>query len=106
MKSLLCLLAAVLVAAPALAAGDPDKAKGLIAENCAQCHQVPGYDSKASAAMPEAPSLRAIAQDPATYTPERLTEFLRRPHWPMQPLVLSRRDIENLLAFIATLRQD
>jgi hypothetical protein len=35
-----------------------------------------------------------------------MTEFLRQPHWPMRSVVLSRGDIENLLAFIAALRQD
>lgn len=110
MKRLICLLApllaAIVVAPPALAAGDPDKAKGLIAETCAQCHPVPGFDSDPSAAMLQAPSFRAIAQDPGTYPAKRLTEFLRQPHWPMVSLVLSRRDIEDLLAFIATLREN
>ena len=110
MKSLICLLAAGLAtglaAGPALAAGDPEKAKGLIAETCAQCHPVPGYESDASAAMLEAPSFPALARAPGTYTPERMTEFLRQPHWPMKSVVLSRRDIENLLAFIAALCPD
>lgn len=106
MKRMICVLALLLAAAPALAAGDPEQAKGLIAETCAQCHAVPGYDSDASAAMLEAPSFPAIARAPGTYTPGRITEFLRQPHWPMRAVVLSRRDIENLLAFIAALRQD
>ena len=106
MKSLICLLAAGLAAVPALAAGDPEKAKGLIAGTCAQCHAVPGYESDASAAMLEAPSFPAIARAPGTFTPERMTEFLHQPHWPMRSVVLSPRDIENLLAFIAALRPD
>lgn len=118
MKSLICLLATGLAAGlatglatglamgPALGAGDPEKAKGLIAETCAQCHPVPGYESDASAAMLEAPSFPALARAPGTYTPERMTEFLAQPHWPMRSIVLSRRDIENLLAFIAALRPD
>ncbi len=106
MKRMIRVLAVLLVAAPARAAGDPEKAKGLIAETCAQCHAVPGYESDASAAMLEAPSFPAIARAPGTYPPERMTESLRQPHWPMRSVVLSRRDIENLLAFIAALRQD
>ena len=106
MKRMICVLAVLLVAAPALAAGDALKAKGLIAETCAQCHAVPGYESDASAAMLEAPSFPAIARAPGIYPPERMTAFLRQPYWPMSSVVLSRRDIENLLAFIAALRQD
>ena len=114
MKRLICLLATVLAAGlatglatlPSLAAGDPEKAKSLIAETCAQCHPVPGYESDASAAMLEAPSFPAIARAPGIYPPERMTAFLRQPYWPMSSVVLSRRDIENLLAFIAALRQD
>ena len=37
---------------------------------------------------------------------KRMTEFLRQPHRPMRSVVLARRDIESLRAFIAALRPD
>ena len=95
----LSVMAAISVA-PALAEGDADAARGLVAEHCVACHAVPGY-----AAAPEPPSVAAvpflsIAEDPETYSPERLRSFLRQPHWPMGQLQLSARDIDNVLAFI------
>jgi mono/diheme cytochrome c family protein len=87
----------------ALAAGDADAAKGIIAEHCVGCHEVPGFSS---AGLPtvEAPSLGDVANDPNTYSEARLRKSLQQPHWPMTQFSLSPSDIDNLLAFIASLR--
>jgi len=53
-----------------------------------------------------APPFVSIANDPQTYDPKELQARLRQPHWPMQQFVLSERDVDNLLAFIASLRKD
>ncbi len=96
-------LAFTLVSAgPAKAAGDADQAKGIIAEHCTDCHEVPGY-GKGGGATLEAPPLQVFAADSATYTEERLRASLRQPHWPMGQFRLSATDIDNILAFIAEL---
>lgn len=91
--------------AQANAAGDADAAKGIVAEHCVACHEVPGYSSKAGAAELGAPSFATIANDPQSYDPMELENWLRRPHWPMQQFMLSDRDIDNLLAFIKSLHK-
>ncbi len=85
------------------AAGDANQAKGIIAEHCADCHAVPGYGEGGGSTL-EAPPLQVFADDPATYSEERLRTSLRQPHWPMGQFRLSATDIENILAFIAALR--
>jgi mono/diheme cytochrome c family protein len=87
------------------AAGDANAAKGIVAEHCVACHEVPGYSSKAGAAELGAPPFATIANDPQHYDPKELENWLRRPHWPMQQFMLSDRDIDNLLAFIESLRK-
>lgn len=91
-------------ATAARAAGDADAAKPIVAEYCAACHEVPGYEPKDGIETLNVPGLQAIADNPATYDAERLRTFLRQPHFPMKGLVLSDRDIENLVAFIESLR--
>ena len=101
------LIAAALVSpSRASAAGDADAAKGIVVQHCVACHEVPGYPSKAGAAQLGAPSFAAIANNPQSYDPKELQTWLRRPHWPMHQFMLSDRDIDNLLAFIASLRKN
>jgi cytochrome c553 len=90
--------------ASANAAGDPHAASGLIADRCASCHEVPGYEARWERADVNAPSFEAIARNPDVYTPARVRAFLQKPHWPMTQFILSASDIDNILAFIAELR--
>ncbi len=92
------------VAGPGLAAGDPDAVKGLLADQCADCHAIPGYsDSKPATGLP-APSFKVMANDPTIYTEERLRAFLQKPHWPMTGFILSPSDVDNILAYLTTLQ--
>jgi mono/diheme cytochrome c family protein len=93
-----------LSAAPALAAGDPDAIKGLLADHCAVCHAIPGFSANPPAAGLAAPAFETIANDPAVYTEERLRAFLKKPHWPMTGFILSPSDTDNLIAYLTTLR--
>jgi mono/diheme cytochrome c family protein len=98
------LLSVLLVLSPVstLAAGDPDAAKGLLVEYCADCHAMPDHVGPATG-LP-APSFTTIADDPDVYTEERLRASLEQPHWPMGGLILSPSDIDNILAYLATIR--
>jgi mono/diheme cytochrome c family protein len=100
------LLSAVLslAAVPALAAGDPDAARGLVVEHCADCHVIPGYSQSPPATGLEAPAFEAIANDRAVYSEERLRASLQKPHWPMTGFILSPSDIDDIIAYLATLR--
>lgn len=92
-------------AAPAHAAGDPDKAKGVLVEHCADCHEIPGYSAQGLPTV-KAPGFQEIADDPKTYAEPRLRRFLRQPHWPMTQFRLSPSDIDNFVAYLGTLRGD
>lgn len=68
---------------------------------CAGCHVVePGEESGSDAAPP----LPVVAQDPSL-SPDRLRTWLADPHPPMPNLSLTREEIEALVAYIGSLRQ-
>jgi hypothetical protein len=46
-----------------------------------------------------------MANDPEVYTEKRLRAFLQEPHWPMSGFILSPSDVDNILAYLTTLRQ-
>ncbi len=86
--------------------GDAKAARPLIASLCTKCHLVPGFpDTRVQPAV-QAPSFAQIAENPQVYTDARIARFLQQPHWPMQGIILSKRDIANVLAFIHQLRQE
>jgi mono/diheme cytochrome c family protein len=85
------------------AAGVPEAAKGLVAEHCSECHAVPGYSAHGLPTV-EAPSFQVIADTPDTYTEQRLRAFLIKPHWPMEQFHLSPSDIDNIVAYVNSLR--
>ena len=86
------------------AAGNADAAKGMIADKCTSCHEVPGYKARWERADLNAPAFDIIAKNPDVYSPTRLRAFLQKPHWPMTQFILSPRDVDNILAFIEQLR--
>lgn len=83
-------------------AGNPDAAKGLIVEHCSECRAVPGYGAEGLPAV-AAPPFQVIADNPETYTNQRLHAFLRQPHWPMGRFSLSPSDIDNVIAYLKSL---
>lgn len=86
-----------------LAAADPNSVKGLVADNCSRCHLVPPY-SKSGLESLNAPPFKEMANRPDLYTAGRLRSFLQKPHYPMAPILLSAKDIDNLVAFIQSMR--
>lgn len=100
------LFAAMTFSTHVSAGGDADAAKGIVVEHCVACHEVPGYVSQAGTANLDAPSFVTIANDTKVYDPEKLKTLMRQPHWPMQQFILSERDVDNLLAFIESLRSE
>jgi mono/diheme cytochrome c family protein len=101
---LVATLLTVSIAHPVRAQGDPDAARGIIAEHCTTCHEVPGFPMHGNSAALVGPPFQSIADQPTVYTRDKITEFLRQPHYPMTKFVLSSSDIDNLVAFIESLR--
>ena len=93
-------IALVLLASAGAAAqgvtGDAAAGAGLARNNCVECH----VDHAASAAASTGiPSFKAVAEDSRT-TASGLRAFLSTPHDRMPAIVLSRREIDDLIAYI------
>jgi mono/diheme cytochrome c family protein len=90
-------LTAWLAAGPA-AAQDVNRGQRLAEQWCSNCHAVErrGSDS--------VPTLQQIANLPGRDT-AMLRTFLTNPHPPMPPFQIGRDDIDDLVAYITSLRQ-
>lgn len=97
LPGLVVLVAGLALAAPALAAGDAQAGHALAQRWCSGCHVVdrgPGPDS--------APPFPAIAQrNPHDHGWVRA--WLAAPHPPMPDLHLSRREVEDVVAYLDSL---
>jgi mono/diheme cytochrome c family protein len=82
-----------------LAAGDPRAGAGLAQQWCASCHVV---SERSTSPVPQGPPTFVwIAQH---RNAEELRTFLVRPHPPMPNFDLSRANIDDLVAYIESLR--
>jgi mono/diheme cytochrome c family protein len=84
----------------AAAAGDPERGAALARQWCASCHLV--AEDQASATT-EAPAFASIARRSPDEV-SALAGFLADPHPPMPDLSLTRQEIRDLLAYIASLK--
>lgn len=84
--------------------GKAEDAHGILSEYCSACHEIPGYTRAQRQMAVKAPSFSDIAAQPDVYSDEKLRDFLRQPHYPMKKFTLSKSDINNLIAFIDSLR--
>lgn len=101
--SAVAMLVTALSAFPAPAQpGNPADGARLALSVCANCHVVP--DSRRELAMDAAPTFVAIANDPSL-TDERLRRFLNQPHSQMPPIVIARQEIEDVIAYLRTIRR-
>lgn len=85
----------------AAALEDPAEGKKIAEQWCANCHLVSSDQEKASA---DVPTFMSIARR-SNADLEKLRFFLANPHGsPMPNFNLSRKEIEDILAYIRTLR--
>jgi cytochrome c len=85
--------------------GEPSSGKGyaLAQKLCQGCHVI---ESSAETSTPVGvPTFRGIANRPGQ-TRERITNVLIQPHTPMPDIRLTNDEIENILAYLETLRTD
>lgn len=90
---------AAAAAMPALAA-DARRGAELAQQWCTTCHLVDTRPSERSA-VDRAPPFPTIA---GNRSPDYLRGFLANPHFPMPNLDLGRREIDDLVAYIQSLR--
>ncbi len=91
----------LVLSAPTLAlAGDATEGQALVRQWCDDCH-LSGGNTQASDV---GPPFAQIAND-AAYTDERLRGWLHDPHPPMPKFELDRRRIEDIIAYIRTLKR-
>jgi len=101
--AILALLALPALAAPA-APADPAKGERLAKRWCASCHLVAEGQATASA---DAPSFAALANTPGR-SAAGIADFLTLPattHSRMPDMALSRVEIDDIAAYIATLKK-
>ena len=79
--------------------GDAAVGERLAREWCATCH----YVGSGAAASDAAPAFAEIANDPAA-TPEGWQNWLMDPHPPMPNLGLSRQEIDAIIAYLNSLK--
>lgn len=99
------LFAVTCLATPAALAqtGDAVAGKKATAFACRNCHDVSGNE-KAQNPPGGAPSFFEVAQNPKTTGPS-LHKFLTLPHGKMDNVVLSGREVDDLVAYILSLRR-
>ncbi len=79
--------------------GDVSAGADVATRWCTGCHLI--HPAASGPAVQGPPAFDQLAR---TRAPEALRSFLTRPHRPMPPLELSRADIDNLVAYIESLR--
>ncbi|MBI3707297.1 MAG: cytochrome c [Proteobacteria bacterium] len=97
-----CLLMAAAPAHGQVLTGDAAAGRALAVQTCATCHAV--ADRQAQPAMDAVPAFATLARDPAV-TELRLRAFLQNPHGQMPNLALSRREIDDVVSYILSLRR-
>jgi mono/diheme cytochrome c family protein len=86
--------------APSAAHADAAAGKRLAQQWCANCHVIDGGAPAAS--LPQGPpSFRTIA---GHLDPGAMRAFLSHPHAPMPDLALTRAEIDDLIAYIESLK--
>jgi mono/diheme cytochrome c family protein len=96
-------LATLACAAPAHAGdGDARAGRKFATQNCRQCHEV-GKSPTLSSMLATGPAFRDVA-NASTTTPLALRVFLTTSHPTMPNIVLSKTEIDDLVAYIMSLR--
>lgn len=81
--------------------GDVAKGRALALDICSQCHDV--EKDGPDIVLPDPPSFQTLADDPAM-TALAIGVFLRTPHRNMPNLILRDDEIDDLIAYIHSLR--
>ena len=95
------LLAAALGAPAAAETGNAARGRALAEQVCAKCHAIaPGRTGP----EPAVPSFMRMAADPEQ-TRSSLRQFITLPHYEMEPQTLTTPEIDDVIAYILSLRR-
>lgn len=101
-------IAAVIATGAAAAAnaadlpGDATAGRNIALQSCAGCHVV--AERQPRPGMDGAPAFVTLARDPAI-TETSLRVFLQTPHRRMPNLILSNREIDDIVSYILSMRR-
>ncbi|HEX6142557.1 MAG TPA: cytochrome c [Geminicoccaceae bacterium] len=96
---LLVALHTVTTSASAQEYGDPEQGRALVTQWCTTCHVV----DRSGEGADVGPPLPALL-DHDLRTPDEIRGWLADPHPPMPDLDLSRQEIEDVVAYLESLR--
>jgi mono/diheme cytochrome c family protein len=100
-------IAAAVCALSSLAHGQTPAAiargRELAERACGGCHAINGGSGGVTIQGINVPSFRAIAGRP-NQTPQRLQSFIMTPHRPMPGMPLSLAEVDDIVAYLLTLR--
>lgn len=99
-KAVIAIFVLAMALSPAAKAADSDRGHAIARQWCASCHLV----EAGQAGGDTAPPFATIANDPNRY-PNGLRAWLSDPHPPMPNLHLSRSEIDDVIAYLETLRR-
>ncbi|MBE9552078.1 MAG: cytochrome c [Proteobacteria bacterium] len=81
--------------------GDPVLGRDLALKDCVECHEIEPGERDAN--LPDPPSFQNLADTPAM-TPLALRVFLTTPHNDMPNLILADAEVDDLIAWIHSLK--
>jgi mono/diheme cytochrome c family protein len=97
---LIALVAIPYLASPAFAEGNAKMGRVLAEYWCFSCHA----QTRSTTATDAVPTLESVARRPGR-TPDTLKAWLTNPHGKMPNLALTRSEIDDLVAYLVTLRR-
>ena len=98
--ALIWISAGLVLAAEVQQTGDPEAGAAYAKNVCAQCHTIKGAEPSPE---PTAPPFKVVANTPGM-TATALAVWLTTSHPTMPNIVLERQDLDNVIAFILTLK--
>ena len=101
MRSILLVIGLLTLTSAVGRAQDADAGKAMAQRWCTTCHMIEPQNYTRT--VDGVPTFVSIANDPARTT-ERLRNFLIDPHPPMPNFHLSRIEMDDLIAYIQTLK--
>jgi len=87
----------------AVAGGDPARGKTVALRLCGRCHVV--AEENRLAGIESTPWFKTMARRPEVYPPERFRTFAERPPHPPQKIDITKREMEDLIAYVESLRK-
>jgi len=83
--------------------GDPKAGRAFVVANCRQCHEV-GNGGRLLSPPKRGPAFRDVANTAAT-SPLSLRIFLTTNHPTMPNLILSKKELDDVISYILSLRK-